>query len=73
MPRTNVPAPDRPAFAHRHNDNGTTDSICKRCCKTVASARFEHELEMREEKHLCRGFNLEDHMLNPSDNSVQRD
>lgn len=40
-------------FAHRHNDNGTWDSICLRCCRTVATATDPSQLSLTEGDHTC--------------------
>lgn len=40
-------------FAHRSNRNGTTDSICRECMSTVATAIWEAELDRAERKHAC--------------------
>ncbi len=41
------------AFPHRHNHNGSFDSICRACFATVASVTEERELEFYESKHRC--------------------
>ena len=40
-------------FAHRENQNGSFDSICKRCYATIATSLREAELEKWEEHHKC--------------------
>lgn len=40
-----------PAFAHRHNRDGTTDSVCKSCFATVGKSFWETELEQLEQEH----------------------
>lgn len=40
-------------YAHRRNDDGTFDSICLRCYRTVATANTESDLVFSEAKHLC--------------------
>jgi hypothetical protein len=40
-------------FAHRSNRNGTTDTICRQCFATVATATWEAELERAERLHAC--------------------
>jgi hypothetical protein len=45
-------------FAHRRNDNGTTDSICLKCFRTIATKRTKAELVDSEAAHECGGFNL---------------
>jgi hypothetical protein len=41
------------AFAHRHNLDGTWDSICTKCFLTVASERAEDRLSTHERHHNC--------------------
>lgn len=48
-----------PAFAHRHNRNGTIDSICKSCFATVATSNWEFDLEQKEITHVCDPVALE--------------
>jgi|HubBroStandDraft_1064217.scaffolds.fasta_scaffold08867_3 hypothetical protein len=45
-------------FPHRHNSNGTVDSICTECFATVATALDESELSTRESAHVCDPVNL---------------
>lgn len=40
-------------FAHRSNRNGTTDTICRHCLATVATATWEAELDRAESTHAC--------------------
>jgi hypothetical protein len=40
-------------FPHRHNADGTWDSICKRCFNTVAHCETESELALHEKEHVC--------------------
>jgi hypothetical protein len=40
-------------YAHRYNLNGTTDSICKECFSTIATAIWEADLERAERTHVC--------------------
>lgn len=40
-------------FVHRHNDDGTVDSICRRCFMTVATEVSESELIRDEHDHDC--------------------
>lgn len=44
------------AFAHRHNLDGTWDSICTECFLTVASAWDETELLDHERGHDCNSL-----------------
>ena len=40
-------------FCHRHNLNGTFDSICMRCFATAARANVEEALARLEYEHIC--------------------
>ena len=40
-------------FAHRINDDGTVDSICRDCFVTVATESSESDLERDERDHSC--------------------
>lgn len=51
--------PIRPEFVHRSNRNGTTDSICRSCFITVATATWEAELERKERVHACDPWTVE--------------
>ncbi len=41
------------AFARRHNEDATIDSICTRCYQTIASERTESNLLNAEQRHAC--------------------
>jgi len=41
------------AFAHRHNFDGTWDSICPKCFYTIATEATEEGLLMHERRHDC--------------------
>jgi hypothetical protein len=45
--------PLKSGFPHRHNANGTHDSICTTCFTTVASVQKEWELAAHESTHIC--------------------
>jgi hypothetical protein len=45
-------------FPHRHNSDGSYDSICKTCYATVASAQNEEALSSPELVHVCDSFAL---------------
>ena len=49
MTSTNLGA----GFAHRHNSDGTVDSICYTCFMTVATEASELELMKAEQDHDC--------------------
>lgn len=40
-------------YPHRHNLNGTYDSICLICFATVATTLTEPELAVYDRKHIC--------------------
>ena len=40
-------------FNHRRNADGSVDSICLGCFRTVASAHDEKALMTQERQHLC--------------------
>jgi hypothetical protein len=42
-----------PHFPHRHNGDGSHDSICAKCFLTVASDKDEAELVQFERDHVC--------------------
>jgi hypothetical protein len=48
----------KPGFPHRHNDNGTHDSICTGCFVTVATVLNEPELARFESAHICNPVRL---------------
>jgi hypothetical protein len=45
--------PDMMSFSHRHNQDGTVDSICRQCFITVATSQCELELASQELRHIC--------------------
>jgi len=40
-------------FPHRHNRDGSHDSICRSCYATVASVQNEADLAQHEQDHVC--------------------
>ena len=48
----------RVSFAHRHNPDGSFDSICSGCFATLATTAEESNLREAEESHDCPGFSL---------------
>ena len=48
----------RTSFPHWQNRDGSVDSICTECFRTVATAAAEAELTAAENAHNCQGFNL---------------
>ena len=49
-----LPLLDRP-WPHRHNIDGTYDSICPTCFQTIAHSPDESDLAREEEHHDCPG------------------
>ena len=45
-------------FPHRHNKDGSYDSICTTCLATVASVEKESQLAPLEATHVCDPVNL---------------
>jgi hypothetical protein len=41
------------SFAHRRNNDGTVDSICPSCFRTVAQSARESDLQAEENSHVC--------------------
>lgn len=50
--------PARTLFPHRHNEDGTYQSICVACHATVAVAQNEQDLRPRESAHVCDPIRL---------------
>ncbi len=46
-------------FPHRHNPEGTHDSICTRCLATIATVALETDLARHESGHVCRPMDLD--------------
>ena len=53
-----MPLHAKSAFPHRHNGNGSHDSICTVCLATVASVMNEGELARHEAVHVCDPIRL---------------
>jgi hypothetical protein len=49
---------ERTSFPHRRNSDGSFDSICTQCFRTIATANAEAELQAAERAHDCKGFYL---------------
>lgn len=47
-------------FAHRQNRDGTFDSICPRCFRTVATRSQESYLAKDEFRHICLDWDIDD-------------
>jgi hypothetical protein len=45
-------------FPHRHNADGSHDSICTACFATVAKVRNEDDLAGPESAHVCEPISL---------------
>ena len=50
---------ERFSFAHRHNDNGSVDSICQCCFRTIAHRATEPDLQNAENSHVCNSATVE--------------
>ena len=48
-----MPTVTRDRFTHRHNKDGTHDSICFACLATIVSVRDENDLLRYEATHIC--------------------
>jgi hypothetical protein len=48
-------------YPHRLNAEGSYDSICRRCFRTVARAETEAELRAYEAKHICDPHMMTEH------------
>lgn len=42
-----------PAFVHRENRDGATESICRACYVTVCTSIWEADLDSAEKTHVC--------------------
>jgi hypothetical protein len=47
-----------PPFQHRNNPDGTCDSICLRCFRTITSTPFLPMLLYAESTHTCSAMDL---------------
>ena len=64
-------------FLHRLNDDGSFDSICLKCFRTVSSHRLEAKLEHDETRHTCESDDLhyletKGHYRRPKDATPRR-
>jgi hypothetical protein len=48
-----MPSAKIPLFAHRHNPDGSWDTICSLCVATVAREKIEADLAAHELAHTC--------------------
>jgi hypothetical protein len=44
---------EREQFPHRQNSNGTYDSICPKCFRTIDTRYVECDLAAEERVHIC--------------------
>jgi hypothetical protein len=49
-----VAEPVPAAFPHRRNKDGTFNSICPVCFRTVATRLLEYQLATKERNHVCK-------------------
>ena len=56
-----------PTFLHRHRFDGTYDSICTECFKTIANSPTKEGLFEAEKDHICLGYHLDSagYLVNP--------
>jgi hypothetical protein len=59
------PAPAAASFQHRSNADGTYDSICLDCFRTVVSTLFPAMLLFTESTHSCSPMDLRPWMIEP--------
>jgi hypothetical protein len=52
-------APDAKPFPRRHNPDGSHDSICPECFRTVARSKTESDLDAQEKLHVCAPSSLQ--------------
>jgi hypothetical protein len=50
---------ERRRFPHRQNMDGSYDSICQRCFRTVSTRKTEAELAKDEFRHICEDWHLD--------------
>jgi hypothetical protein len=53
-----MPSIRNPNYPHRHNRDGTHDSICPVCLTTIVSSRTERTLDSHEAIHVCDPIRL---------------
>jgi len=46
-------SPTMEGFSHRFRSDGTVDSICRRCFKTIGTTQIEKDLQFLESYHVC--------------------
>lgn len=45
-------------FEHRHNQDGSYDSICPLCFRTIGTRLRQEELDQDERSHICDAVDL---------------
>jgi hypothetical protein len=50
---------ERTRFPHRQNRDGSYDSICPRCYRTISNRKTEAELAKDEFRHICDDWHLD--------------
>ena len=50
---------ERKLFPHRQNRDGSYDSICPRCYRTISNRMTEAELARDEFRHICDDWHLD--------------
>ena len=50
---------ERKCFPHRQNRDGSYDSICPRCFRTISNRMTEAELARDEFRHICDDWYLD--------------
>jgi hypothetical protein len=50
---------ERKRFPHRQNRDGSYDSICPRCFRTISNRMTEAELARDEFRHICDDWYLD--------------
>jgi hypothetical protein len=58
FPRKDFMSAERPRFFHRSKEDGTFDSICMKCFRTVDTAKRDADLADKEQTHVCHGEDL---------------
>lgn len=61
---------DRQPFPHRQTSDGTYDSICPRCFRTVDTQRIEQNLAAEENVHVCEQTDLHSRLVTDEEHSA---
>jgi hypothetical protein len=67
MSRKHIP------YAHRQNGDGTHDSICWTCYRTVSHQRREADLAAEEAAHVCKPEGLQRRLYEPEPDTQKRE